>query len=62
MTGPFSVFYGSDESDEGQGEDEERDRKGGMSQWHFLEQVAVIAELELRTTLSYQVFKASIIT
>ena len=62
MTGPFSVFYRSDESDEGQGEDEERDRKGCLSQWHFLEPVAVIAELELRTTLSYEVFKASIIT
>jgi hypothetical protein len=58
MMGPFCIFYRSDESNEGQGEDEEQDREGGMSRWHFLEQVAVIAELELRTTLSGQIFKA----
>lgn len=56
MTRPFSVFYRSDESKEGQGEDEEQDRKGGVSQCHFGEQVAVIAQLELRTTLSGQMF------
>jgi len=58
MTRPFSVFYGSDESKERQGEDEEQDRKGGVLQCHFREQVAVFAQLELRTTLSGRMFNS----
>jgi hypothetical protein len=58
MMGPFSVFHGRDERHEGQGKDEKQYREGGMSRWHFLEQAAVVAELELRTALSGRIVKA----
>jgi hypothetical protein len=54
MTRPLSVFYGSDESKEGQGEDEEQGRKGGVSQCHFREQVA----LSFGTALSGQILNS----